>query len=235
MLFRSLDAVLGRVAGRYRDDLAPAIERVWDDGVASVRADLRTWLGLTADAATAWVPWRFELSFGLPVGRRNADPASSAEPVQLDIGVRLRGSIDLVEKSRAGAIRATDHKTGRVRAQDDTLVGGGETLQPVLYALALEKLVPGTPVESGRLYYCTQTGKFTPVEIRLGQEARDSARAVVEAIGDALEEGFLPAAPNRGACTYCDYASVCGPNEELRTRRKRREPLAALSKLRGLK
>ena len=31
-------------AERYRDKLAPAIESVWDDGIAAIRADLREWL-----------------------------------------------------------------------------------------------------------------------------------------------------------------------------------------------
>ena len=35
-----LDAVIAEVAARYKDDLAPAIDRVWEDGVAAIRADL---------------------------------------------------------------------------------------------------------------------------------------------------------------------------------------------------
>ncbi len=34
-----LDAVIAEVAARYRDDLAPAIARIWEDGISAIRAD----------------------------------------------------------------------------------------------------------------------------------------------------------------------------------------------------
>ena len=39
-----LDAVIEKITARYYDDLAPAIDRVWEDGIAAIRADLREWL-----------------------------------------------------------------------------------------------------------------------------------------------------------------------------------------------
>ncbi len=56
-------------------------------------------------------------------------------------------------------MRVTDHKTGKVRANHGVVVGGGKVLQPVLYALAAEKLL-GHRVEAGRLYYCTSAGGY---------------------------------------------------------------------------
>src|SRR5690606_37655213 len=135
-----LDEVLERVTAKYHDDLAPAIERVWLDSVATVRADLREWLRRLAEEPD-YSPWRFELAFGL-FSRLGRDPKSQKDPVPLDCGIQLRGAIDLVEKSKRGTVRATDHKTGKVRAEPGAVIGGGETLQPVLYALALEKLIP---------------------------------------------------------------------------------------------
>ena len=64
-----LDVVLEKVAADYADELAPAIERVWRDGVESVRADLREWLRRASEDDSGFVPWRFELSFGLPSDR----------------------------------------------------------------------------------------------------------------------------------------------------------------------
>ncbi len=229
-----LDEVLGVVAARFHDALSPAIERVWDDGIASVRADLREWLR-RASADPTWAPWRFELSFGLPA-RLTRDPASRAEPVSLECGIQLRGSIDLVERGAAGALRATDYKTGRVRSrQGATVVGGGEALQPVLYALALEKLFSGAKVEQGRLYYCTSAGGFEEVAIPLDEEARAAAAQVAETVGGALAEGFLPAAPAPGACARCEYRPVCGPYEETRVGKKSGERLVPLQRLRGLR
>jgi len=229
-----LDRVLDRVAARFKDELSPAIERVWADGIASVRADLREWLRRAAED-DEWEPVNFELSFGLPT-RRSRDPQSVADPVALDIGVQLRGSIDLVERSRHGAVRATDYKTGKVRTDRSAIVAGGETLQPVLYALVLEKILPkGTEVHSGRLYYCTSAGAFTEVPILLNDRARAAAAEVVATIGDALDQAALLAIPSEGACTHCDYRAVCGPYEELRVGRIKRRDLEQRRKLEMLR
>jgi RecB family exonuclease len=228
-----LDAVLDKVAAEYADDLAPAIDRVWRDGVESVRADLREWLRRAADDASGFVPWRFELSFGLPADR-DADPASQAAPVAIDAGLCLRGSIDLVERAPDGRLRVTDHKTGKARFAAGGVIDGGRALQPVLYALAVEKLFPGDPVDSGRLYYCTSAGGFEERIVALDTAARDAAAAVAAAVGSALDEPFLPAAPDRDACRWCDYRPVCGPYEERRVARKYQPPLAALRALREL-
>jgi RecB family exonuclease len=232
-----LDAVLDAVAARFRDDLCPAIERVWQDGVASVRADLREWLRRLSLDESGFSPWRFELAFGLP-SRRKRDPRSQAGPVPLDCGLRLRGSIDLVERDATGRVRVTDQKTGKARVEEGAVVAGGTALQPVLYALAAEKLFPETEVVEGRLSYCTSTGGFEVRAVPLDARARESARALAEALGRALQDGFLPAFPAERACTYCDYQGVCGPHEELRSQRKRGGPgaaaLAALARLREL-
>lgn len=142
-----LEAVADRVVERTRDQLFPALERVFDDNVALIRSDLREWLRRLA-ADRAWVPWRFELAFGLIHGD-GRDPHSQDAPVLLDNGLRLRGAIDLVESSRAlrtagvpPALRATDSKSGRVSVRSGAVIAGGTSLQPVLYALALEKLIP---------------------------------------------------------------------------------------------
>src|SRR5439155_1673362 len=46
----TLDRTLDRVAEEYREELAPAIHRVWQDEVESMRADLRMWLEQSAAA-----------------------------------------------------------------------------------------------------------------------------------------------------------------------------------------
>jgi ATP-dependent helicase/nuclease subunit B len=227
-----LDRVLDRVVSRYADELAPAIERVWADGIAGVRADLLEWLR-RASVEPSYRPMYFELSFGLGPERQERDQRSTDAPARLDSGVQLRGSIDLVEKSQTGALRATDYKTGKARAPQGTVIGGGEVLQPVLYSLALEKLLAGERVEGGRLYYCTAAGDFSEVVVPLDGPSRQAAQLVADTVQQALTDGFLPAAPKEGACEYCDYLRVCGPSEEQRTKRKRSDALAPLLKLRS--
>jgi RecB family exonuclease len=228
-----LDEVLDATALRYRDELAPAIERVWTDGVESVRADLREWLRRSSEDDSGFDPWRFELSFGL-AARRDRDPHSRDEPVDTGRGLTLRGSIDLVERSKDGRIRVTDYKTGRERFPAGGVVDGGRALQPVLYALVAEKLFPDDRVESGRLYYCTAAGGFAERNVPLDARARKSASTVAEVVGAALAEPFLPAAPAEGACRWCDYRAVCGPYEEMRAGRKWQPRLAPLERLRAL-
>jgi len=53
-------------------------------------------------------------------------------------------------------------------------------------------------------------------------------------IDESIVSGFLPAAPRRGACEYCDYRIVCGPHEELRTHRKPKARLSLLMELREI-
>ena len=173
-----LDEIIETTAARYYDDLAPAIDRVWEDGIAAIRADLREWLRRASEDASGYIPLYFEMSFGL-AGRhkeRKADPHSVPDAVELDCGIQLRGSIDLVEHHPSGFLRVTDHKTGKADGKPDQLVDGGKTLQPVLYALAAEKLLPEKgKVECGRLYFCTSVGGFAEHIVPLQEPARRAA------------------------------------------------------------
>ena len=225
-----LDIVLDRVAAKYRDELFPAIERVWNDGIASIRADLREWLRRLAGEID-WTPHRFELAFGLD-DEAGRDPASVTEPVRIDAGLALRGSIDLVELRGDGALRATDHKTGKVRVDAGSVISGGRSLQPVLYALVLEKMFPGVVVAGGRLDYGTTRGDFQSVTVALDDEARAAAAVLAETLAHHLHDGFFPAAPDEGECRYCDFRPLCGPYEEQRSRNKDRSKLVQLTKLR---
>src|SRR5208337_1277704 len=187
-----LDEKLDEVAAARHEELAPAIERVWLDGIESIRADLREWMRRAAEDPEHWRPEWFELGFGLS-DRAKADPHSSADPVLIEGGLKLRGSIDLLERDPSGRIRVTDHKTGRVRAEKDFVIGGGKTLQPVMYALAAEQVL-GEKIHAGRLYYCTATGGYEERVVEINDDAREAARKLVAIIKASLEAGFLPAA-----------------------------------------
>jgi ATP-dependent helicase/nuclease subunit B len=238
----TLDSVLVRLRETVRkvsqevfDDLKPAIERVWIDGVETLEADLREWVRRVS-LDPEWKPAHFELSFGLP-GRDvdKQDPASTPKPVTLMEGLQVRGSIDLVERSASGALRATDYKTGRARAEPGNVIGGGRHLQPVLYALVLEKIFPGVSVRGGRLFYTTQVGEFLSVPTDLDSVSREAFSLVARTLRGALETGFFPAAPDEGECTWCNFRSLCGPEEERRLRTTRKGLRAELKDLRTLR
>lgn len=228
------DRTLDRVAGRYEDDLAPAIPRVWRSEIEVLRSDLRGWIHAVIAAREPWRPDHFEFGFGLAGESRRDGPQdrdSQGREAVVAGGKRLRGAIDLVEVDDARhVLRVTDHKTGLPPKDKDIVIGHGELLQPLLYALAAEVLLD-KPVESGRLFYCTRRGRYEERVVPLTQENRQYVTLVLEAIDKALGEGFLPAAPREGACRHCDYRLVCGPFEELRFARKRSHNPHALGPL----
>ncbi len=227
----TLDRTLDRVADEYREELAPAIQRVWQDEVESMRADLRMWLDQSAAAQARWEPIAFELAYGLPRDPEN-DPRSVQAEVTLPEGYRLRGIVDLVERKRGGSdLRVTDYKTGRDYTRRNLVVGGGEMLQPVLYGLAVEHVLAARVVES-RLFYCTRAGGFSERLVPLSAEARSRGTEVLAVIDRAIAAGFLPAAPRARACGICDFRDVCGPHEETRIRLKDQAQIEELRALR---
>lgn len=230
----ALEKVIAEVAATYHDDLGPAIERVWEDGIAAMRADLREWLKRLSEDDSGYVPVHFELTFGIERPDFNrVDPQSVRGAINLESGIQLRGSIDLVERHPTGIARITDHKTGSANSVSNLLIDGGKVLQPLFYALAAEKLLAGqAKVLSGRLYFCTSVGGFVEQVVTLNDEARAAAVQVVEIIDAAVAAPFLPAAPDKRECEYCNFRSVCGPYEELRVSRKPRQRLEPLFALR---
>jgi len=227
------DQVLEAAAAEYADKLAPAIPRVWQSEVDDLRTDLRGCIRQVAVTHRGWTPEHSEFAFGLPVGPER-DPESNPEEVVILNGVRLRGSIDLVERDPGrDVLRVVDYKTGKAPAAAPVSVGGGDLLQPILYALATEKL-RGKKVESGVLFYATQRGNYVEHEILVSPDSRKRIELVVDTIDAAVDGAFLPANPKPDACEICDYRPVCGPYEQTRTRHKPqdRPELEALNKLR---
>ena len=227
------DRVLEEIADRYREELAPAIPRIWDSEVEGMRWDLRGWIRQVALApdASEWKPRWFELGFGMHPGSEQ-DPESSPNPVDLPDGMHLRGSIDMIEE-RGEHIRITDHKTGRVPSEPVQIVGKGEVLQPMLYAEAAEILLRKIPDQS-RLFYCTETGGYRLIGVSINDESRGAIKRVINRIDSSIAAGFLPAAPRSKACQYCDYRIVCGPYEEYRVQWKPEDKLVSLREIREI-
>lgn len=226
-----LDTIVAGVSARRREELAPAIDRVWRDEIDSIARDLRMWVRKLPESAD-WTPRHFELSFGLDTASR--DPSSVRDAVVIDGRFTLRGSVDVVEeRERTKDLRITDHKTGRNRTTPRTVIGGGAMLQPVVYALVVERMLE-RPVAGGRLFYCTAAGGFTEHSVPLTEASRRSGLEALEIIDRAIELGFLPPAPADRACTWCDFRPVCGPDEPAHLKRKPSEPLGDLAALRAL-
>ena len=224
---RVLLASVSRAAAAFRDELAPAILRVWEDAIADISSDLVRWLQETR--ASGWQPILFEREFG-----REPDPSQPgrAEPVRLPFGLPLQGVIDAVEQS-GECLRATDYKTG-TPPEGNLVVGGGRHLQPTLYSLVLEQLFPEKQITGGNAFYCTTKGQFARNEVPLAEPARRAALAVHRTIDAAFQEGFFPAAPAEKTCEFCEFRGICGPYERERVQRKDPTKLEPLVQLRAL-
>jgi ATP-dependent helicase/nuclease subunit B len=222
-----LDGVIRREAAAEKEELAPAIDRVWDDEVEDMRQDLKAWVTRMAESA-GWTPEYFEFSFGL--NDQGRDEASLADPVPVG-GYLLRGAVDLIERSAEGTLRVTDHKTGKNRTTPNLIIQGGKVLQPVLYGMAVETAL-GRRVVEGRLWFCTRAGGFAEVPIPLNDHARRAGLEALTIVDRAIELGFLPRAPEEHACRWCDFRPVCGPGVAERVRRKDKAKLADLEALR---
>src|SRR6185295_12576748 len=135
-----LDRVIAEVSERFKEDLAPAIDRVWHDEIADLARDLHVWVRRAAADRNEWTPAHFEFAFGLKEDHTERDPDSVPDPVLVGGRFKLRGSVDLIEvrgaRSEAGGargeargasreLRITDHKTGRNRTSWKTVIGGG--------------------------------------------------------------------------------------------------------------
>lgn len=215
-----LDRIVRETAAEYAELLSPSIPQVWHNEMERLRADLRGWLAAVASDESAWVPYEVERKF---------------ESVVIAQQWKLRGRMDLIEQSAEGAVRVTDYKTGGFPDPAPQFTGGGEVLQPALYALTAEQLFPKAPIDGGRLFYATLRGGYRTIDVPLNDQTRAEADQVLSTIESAVQAGRFPAAPREDACENCDYLAVCGPYEEERVRRKPQAELESLFQLRRVK
>jgi superfamily I DNA/RNA helicase/CRISPR/Cas system-associated exonuclease Cas4 (RecB family) len=214
-----LDTCLDTAARDHEERVLPTVSSVFWDEIQRMRVEMHAWLDQVISERNDLEPIRYDLSFGLPP-HEHEDPRSVLNAAVLESGYLLHGAIDVVERHVAtNECRVTDIKTGTSFARSAMVIGGGEVLQPVLYALALEA-VWNEHVVDARLSFCTQRGGNSEHVITLDRAARVQAGRVLDLVDDALEKGFFPAAPRENACENCGYRIVCGPHEERRATRK---------------
>ena len=205
--------------------------------------DARRWL--VDLLASGWIPLAAGLAFGQPSAPVGAipDEASQDAPLALPVGIRLTGSIDLVEV-RGSRVRATDHDTGRAPSERGPRLAGGRMLRPLLHAHALEVFLAEGPlrerframagsatpeIAGGRLVHSTEQGGFVSIEVPHGTATARGLEALRAAVEDALSRGRLLRRPSPRACETCEFVRVCGPGEAARAARKTLpEPLVRL-------
>jgi RecB family exonuclease len=125
----------------------------------------------------------------------------------------FRGFIDRVDRLGEDEYRIIDYKTGSPGPYEDIVhFGRGRTLQPALYAVALEQMLgrerPGRSprvVESGYLFP-SRRGEGHEIMVRNFDRAR--LRLLLDDLLGLLEKGCFIAGPE-AKCGYCDYGPVC--------------------------
>ena len=218
-VYALIDSVLDQFSKEMEEERAPESARLWRVDIEELRTDLRGWAEQKAWDDRDWVPQAWELEFG------------KQQPVAVLDNLQLKGAIDLLERHTSGMLRVVDFKTGRVPDPPPVTIGGGQVLQPALYALAAEQIT-GNAVNGGRLHYATMRGNYHTIEIRNDERAHTAVRTLVRAIDNSIRTGFLPPAPVEDACKHCDYRPVCGPYEEERVHIKDQAELKALADVR---
>jgi RecB family exonuclease len=148
--------------------------------------------------------------------------ASGAEPVGVELGfgvdlpvgddgapVRFVGYIDRIDRRSDGAIEVIDHKTGRLRSQDDV----DQDRQLTAYAFASARGGLHDPA----------TGEVLPAAVRLGLHFAETGITVwttrsaeeldafgahlVAEVGAIRRREFEPRAGT--ACKWCEYRAAC--------------------------
>jgi ATP-dependent helicase/nuclease subunit B len=214
-----LDACLDQAARDHEDRVLPTVPSVFWDEIERMRVEMHAWVAQVIEEHDHLVPIRYDLSFGLPP-HEHEDPRSVADPAVIDGGYLVHGAIDVVERHVATSqCRVTDIKTGTSFAKPAMVIGGGEVLQPVLYALSYEA-VWNERVADARLSFCTTRGGNSEHVITLDDMARERGKRVLALVDESIEKGFFPATPRPNACENCGYRIVCGPHEERRAARK---------------
>jgi hypothetical protein len=71
--------------------------------------------------------------------------------------------------------------------------------------------------------------------VKIDDYTRRQGLHALEIVDRAVERGFLAAAPDERACTWCDFKPVCGPREEERVRHKAEDQLQDLKALREMR
>jgi ATP-dependent helicase/nuclease subunit B len=206
---------------------------LWAAERARLRAELLAALDAETQDADAWVPERFEAAFGVPW--REAAAAALAYRLPDGSELRLRGSIDRIDRSRDGArARVLDYKTGRVRvARTADRLAGGRALQLPIYRLAAEALLAehGAPAVVDEAQYYHVIGPDAGTRIRFTRAGWEARRAdfdrLLAALVDGIRAGRFFQRPDACARGPCAFDLACGAERRRWAEAKRADPAAA--------
>ena len=138
---------------------------------------------------------------------------------------RLRGFIDRVDRIGPASYRIIDYKTGSPAPYENLVhFGRGRTLQPALYAVALEQILarerPGERPRVAESGYLFPSRKGEGHEIMVRGFDRDKLRRLLGDLLGLLGKGYFMAGPD-AKCGFCDYRAACVSGGPAVSKRKR--------------
>ncbi len=161
------------------------------------------------------------------------DPASTAEEALILDDVRLRGSIDLMERhATRKALTASPTTRPAKRRKTVRSTWAAARCSSLCSMRWRPKHYWANPWSRAGSFTAPSAATSRPSTFRSTTKARGRLGRILETIDRSIAEGFLPAAPQTGACSMCDYTAVCGPYEETRVKRKQSDRLDPLIEIR---
>lgn len=224
---------------RYFDQVCERTERrgrtgrpaFWADERARMLDDLLTWLRHDSDIVVARgsTVLASEMRFG-------ADDAAS---IELPDGrqIRLKGSVDRVDRTRDGRLVVTDHKSGGKNKFKDMTVddptAGGTLFQLPSYAAAARARFgdAGTPVHAE--YGLLRKGDYARPGFPMTPDVDGRVSSALALVVAGIETGFFPNRPERPGwrfyvgCHYCEPDGLGTAERWAEWERKHRDPRLA--------
>jgi ATP-dependent helicase/nuclease subunit B len=203
----------------------------WADERSRMLDDLLTWLRHDSELVVrrGSVVLASEMRFG----------SDDAVSIELPDGrpIRLRGTIDRVDRTRDGHLVVTDHKSGgkekfRQLSADDPTVGG-TLFQLPSYAAAARKRFgqPDTPVRAE--YGLLRKGDYARPGYLVTPEVDAAVSNALALVISGIETGFFPNRPERPGwrffvgCHYCEPDGLGTAERWAEWERKQHDPRLA--------
>lgn len=199
------------------------ITNLWIIDEKEIVANLMEYLDREIQEGSYWIPYSFELRFGMKKFENQEDDDHSTEmPLKLNLfqkELRFKGKVDRIDISADQThMRITDYKTGNLNERKSWGYEKGTQLQIPLYILLADQFFPNHTLQevNGKLVSIQAISKFdernvTRTEILTKQE---EIFAHIEMINEGITSGnFFPNPGSNGEnCTYCDFSGICGSN-----------------------
>jgi hypothetical protein len=171
-----------------------------------LEADARSFVLMVREERPAVL--RTELVFGPDADSEGEVTLAVAGGGDRSCRLRVRGRVDRVDSLPGGGLRVVDYKTGRAVGYGAAFpFNGGRRLQHMVYALAVEQLVPGRPVEASEYHFPTVRGENEVA--RYTRSQLQPGHVLLGQLLDLARTGRYLATRSPNDCRFCDFGPVC--------------------------